>query len=473
MAEMPPSNRPKFERSCSGRRWLTALKMKHLTPMCLQLTLPNSYPSQEAPSFSLSCLWLTATQLGALCQQMDKLWEEMHGMPIIYTWVDWLENNALNFLGITDTIIISPPIDFGPDQSIIDQRAIPECSDLESDILTMLRYSAAQELEEFHKSQQECEICFEEKQGFDFFRLSDCKHHFCRECMTGFCQMHVKEGTVQQLRCPNNECKETLPPFIVREVLGEEEYIRWERLLLQRALETLGDVDWCPRCNSPATREENFAHCTYCTYSFCTQCREPSHKGSRCSSIEEKIQKLESEMRAVGIDENVQCSQRRKRELIKELLLSKEQIDNECKRCPKCQAPIYKFSGCNKVVCTNCSTMMCFLCGKKIQGYDHFQDAKCELFAMEPLVIHRRQLQPRPRHEGAVRVEAQLEEDPNAKNNLMKCLNCKQPNIRQDKNNHIKCWCCKINMCFMCKKRFQETVTQHYTSSKPCQQHTD
>ena len=34
-------------------------------------------------------------------------------------------------------------------------------------------------------------------------------------------------------RCPDNECKESLPPAIVRDVLGDESYDRWEKLLLQ------------------------------------------------------------------------------------------------------------------------------------------------------------------------------------------------------------------------------------------------
>lgn len=51
----------------------------------------------------------------------------------------------------------------------------------------------------FLQSMHTCDICFDEKLGQEFFRLNECSHHFCRECLTAYCQMHVKEGSVTQL----------------------------------------------------------------------------------------------------------------------------------------------------------------------------------------------------------------------------------------------------------------------------------
>ena len=79
----------------SGRRWHSSFLVHHLTPLCLHVTLPHTYPSQSAPLYSLSCLWLDAAELGALCHQLDELYNTIKGLPLIYTWMDWLQTNTL------------------------------------------------------------------------------------------------------------------------------------------------------------------------------------------------------------------------------------------------------------------------------------------------------------------------------------------------------------------------------------------
>ncbi len=40
-----------------------------------------------------------------------------------------------------------------------------------------------------------------------------------------------------------------------------------------------------------------------------------------------------------------------------------------------------RFPGrCNKVTCTQCGNHMCWLCGKAITGYNHFDTGQCALF---------------------------------------------------------------------------------------------
>src|SRR5438045_3623062 len=49
--------------------------------------------------------------------------------------------------------------------------------------------------------------------------------------------------------------------------------------------------------------------------------------------------------------------------------------------CPKCRVKLIKEYGCNKMICTNCYAVMCYVCQKDIsgtgkeQGYDHFHRA--------------------------------------------------------------------------------------------------
>ena len=66
-----------------------------LTPLKLMVVLPPEYPSSAPPIFTLSSSWLNGDQLTALCLQLDMLWQECPSMPILNTWIDWLEHNTL------------------------------------------------------------------------------------------------------------------------------------------------------------------------------------------------------------------------------------------------------------------------------------------------------------------------------------------------------------------------------------------
>ncbi|CAL4140779.1 unnamed protein product, partial [Meganyctiphanes norvegica] len=70
------------------------------------------------------------------------------------------------------------------------------------------------------------------------------------------------------------------------------------------------------------------------------------------------------------------------------------------KECWKCKKRFIKEDGCNKMRCS-CGAMMCYICKKPIQGYDHFEDKpkptnpdKCPLWS-NSLEIHAREVRQR------------------------------------------------------------------------------
>ena len=46
-------------------------------------------------------------------------------------------------------------------------------------------------------------------------------------------------------------------------------------------------------------------------------------------------------------------------------------VAQESRPCPACNMAISKTEGCNKMVC-RCGQYFCYICGKAIDGYDHF-----------------------------------------------------------------------------------------------------
>ncbi|CAN1356907.1 E3 ubiquitin-protein ligase RNF14 [Linum perenne] len=293
-----------------------SFKVKFLPPIVLTCTLPRSYPSHKPPCFTISI-----------------------------QWVDWLQTNSLSHLGIHQEMalgIVSPDVD----------------------VPSLKRYSDEQGIESFLNNLQECCICFSEQAGSDFIKLS-CQHFFCRGCMKSYSSIHVSEGTVYKLKCPEAKCEGIIPPSILKQLLGGKEYDRYESLMLQKTLECMSDVVCCPRCEMICIEDEqNFAQCPSCFYSFCSLCRDKRHVGEPCLTPEEQ-----NRLNSSQISEKQKLAEMNK---INEFLNEKA-IARDSKQCPICRMAISRTGGCNKMVCAHCGNFFCYACNKPIGGYEHFR----------------------------------------------------------------------------------------------------
>ena len=63
----------------------------------------------------------------------------------------------------------------------------------------------AKKEEAFLMDEHTCGICYEDYQGHKFVKIPGCLHSFCIGCMKQMAMMHVKEGTIAELKCPHDK----------------------------------------------------------------------------------------------------------------------------------------------------------------------------------------------------------------------------------------------------------------------------
>ncbi|ESQ33569.1 hypothetical protein EUTSA_v10007022mg [Eutrema salsugineum] len=443
--------------------FLYSFKAQYLPPIVLTCLLPNAYPSHLPPYFILSVQWMNPDKISSLCSMLNSIWMEQPGQEVLYQWTDWLQNSSMSHLGFDNEIVLGP---YGVACSR-DKRAVSGSRSPDADIPYIKSYDEEKRHESFLKSLHECCICFSESAGFDFVKLP-CQHIFCKKCLKTYADIHVFEGTVNKLQCPDSKCGEIVPPGILKILLGDEAYERWETLMLQKTLETMKDVAYCPRCETPCIEdEEQLALCFKCYFSFCTLCKEKRHVGVTCMSPELKLQILEGRQSSSRLGEE---QRRKEKEMINELI-SVSLIKQSSKQCPSCKMAISRTGGCNKMVCNNCGQYFCYRCCKAITGYEHFSEGSCNLFPQDAIQEFNDMMMMNERQViGQIQAQLFAEYGQFLQRGQL-CPNCRQFNAKMGNNNHLFCWACQAHFCYLCKKVVKR-CGQHY-GPKGCKQHTD
>lgn len=119
------SKKPQLIRSISGKQAHTIINCKKLIPIQIDVILPDVYPSDSKPIFTISAEWLNKAQLSQLSVKLNQIWEENETMPILFTWCQWITENLVEFLDIFEPpnmIIVTPlnngEFDAGQDNTI-------------------------------------------------------------------------------------------------------------------------------------------------------------------------------------------------------------------------------------------------------------------------------------------------------------------------------------------------------------------
>ncbi|KAM4039120.1 E3 ubiquitin-protein ligase RNF14-like [Anomaloglossus baeobatrachus] len=362
-----------------------------LPPIVLNFELPPDYPSAAPPDFTLSCKWLSPGQLTLLCHHLDVLWEENKGCVVLFPWIQFLKEETLDFLDIKSPYEIEvssnglqnwmqPPEKTPADGALFDKRAIQDVQSVSALVKYILVFSEAQEKKVFDGKPFLCNICFMEKLGSECTHFKDCQHVYCNNCLKDYFEVQIKDGQVHALNCPEPKCTSTATPAQVKNLVGEQQFSRYDRLLLQSSLDLMADVVYCPRlsCQTPVMVEPEgtMGICSVCHYAFCILCNMTFHGISPCKVTEEKNVDI-SEDNLTDDDEKEERRQLKKVQRKQ----NREWIKENSKSCPSCKVNIEKNGGCNRMSCSKCYTPFCWLCLTILAPdieYKHFQDpAEC------------------------------------------------------------------------------------------------
>lgn len=390
----------------------TEYNVSFLPPLVVNFEIPADYPSTSPPLFTLSCKWMTRAQMSSLCRRLDELWEENQGCVILFTWIQFLKEEALGFLGIQSPLEI---IRGGSKAAMVQFAGHPEkaeekkkelmnskseqkfSSSSQLDPRTVLlmdpRADLLPQLLDFDEAQRQrvfdsrvfcCGICFVEKLGSNCLCFKECQHVYCKACMTEYFQIQIRDGNVQCLNCPEPKCTSLATPSQVKQLVDEELFARYDRLLLQSSLDLMADVVYCPRqsCGTAVMMEPDttMGICSACQYAFCTLCKLGYHGVSHCKIRAEELRNLRDEYLSATASGQKFMEQRYGKRVIQKAVeesFSRDWLSENCKCCPRCGTNIQKVDGCNKMTCTSCKQYFCWLCLgvlSKVNPYSHFNN---------------------------------------------------------------------------------------------------
>ncbi|EFA85139.1 hypothetical protein PPL_02138 [Heterostelium album PN500] len=199
----------------------------------------------------------------------------------------------------------------------------------------------ARAINEFYEENAttECIICTNDYDKYNMYKLENCDHSFCYDCIRNHIKAKVDIGQYN-IKCPDPECKKEIHQVEVQVLFGDEIANKFASFNLNQLITSSEEFfERCPNenCNYVAYNDEDIAEfdCPMCKKHFCLKCKIPYHTGSTC----EKYQEWKKD--------NTNGDDKLNR-------LVKEKNFKICIN-PKCKAIVEKAQGCNHMTC-RCGT---------------------------------------------------------------------------------------------------------------------
>ncbi|PWW73084.1 hypothetical protein C7212DRAFT_347250 [Tuber magnatum] len=202
----------------------------------------------------------------------------------------------------------------------------------------------------------ECGCCFDE---YPFISMTHCNdlHFFCLDCARRNAETEVGRGHHKLSCIDGSGCKAPFPRGQMLRFLDAGTLSALEKIEQEDALR-IADIDGlvkCPFCDygaicvPPQVDKEFKCQNPDCMEISCRLCNQKSHIPLTCQEYA-KDNKLNARHRV--------------EEAMTEALVRK---------CNKCSYPYIKEYGCNKIYCSRCYTLQCYICSQTIGAYGHFK----------------------------------------------------------------------------------------------------
>ncbi|KAJ8672730.1 hypothetical protein QAD02_003990 [Eretmocerus hayati] len=417
--------------------------ISHLPPITLLMLLPIDYPSIHPPRYTIRSPFLSPALMTKLCKKLDQLYKSNPGQEIIFTWMNFLQSETLEYLNILEGINIdhvytlyriaseksqknqelascagaqgtcqtelrgsaSNPTDVSSQKRrsmsvkkakksrsrrFYDERAVIDILVGRNPVQMLIDYNEMRNQIEFRRNFYSCKVCFADKLGENCVQFLPCNHVFCKECTNSYFETKIQEGAVQNIFCPEEGCKSEATPDQIKNLVSPELFLKYDSILLNATLDTMNDIIYCPRksCQYPVSHEpeENMANCPVCSYAFCIYCKAVYHGIEPCKvNTAEKQNLIKEYQEATGL-KKTQLEMRYGKKNLQNFIdnaMSENWIEKHSQNCPRCCAAIEKSDGCNKMTCWKCNTFFCWTCSAKLNRqapYEHYRDPSSRCF---------------------------------------------------------------------------------------------
>ncbi|VDM29793.1 unnamed protein product, partial [Toxocara canis] len=94
---------------------------------------------------------------------------------------------------------------------------------------------------DFEKGWYDCEVCFDSKSGKESIKFMPCGHIFCVECVSAYYRQRLRDAAVKRLECLREGCESGATQAQLKLALSEDEYERYDSLLLAGTLDLMSD----------------------------------------------------------------------------------------------------------------------------------------------------------------------------------------------------------------------------------------
>ena len=427
----------------------TSLTITYVPPIVLRVKFCSGYPSLRMPILDLDSIWLDETQTQQLLHILNEVWtEEYEGGPAVYGFIDKLSSDE-TYVDLVKCI------------NVQDEATLP----------ILLRYNGMKSNECFQAATHTCPVCYDDLLGSTFVQMNHCSHYYCQTCFKEYIEHSIGTGAVDNLTCLDSSCTEPITMQQITQGTNKETADRFERIQLQKTLDGMADIVWCPKntCATPCIEDsDNLAECPQCRFAFCTICYNNWHPGVQCVSAEVRIRMMQAKNNRTRMLQSRQEKEEQLKLLHEQMSLAV--IEKSTNQCPSCKMAVAKSAGCNKMTCS-CGTKFCNQCNEDITdiGYEHFYNGACDLFDQEALTAWNKEMGNMGRN---VAVRGNQGGDFSIGE---KCPRCRQMNAKGvDGSNRLLCWACNTPYCYLCRSVVTKgKFAKNHFGKGGCPQHGD